>query len=289
MEEDHSTISGWLDKFNSSLRLNPKPPKNIQQLLFLISQAEKNLILPVDVFNMIKGVLNVSEMRVSDVMIPRSQMVYLDLNQSPTQNLENIIKSRHSRFPVVDKSKDKVAGVLLAKDILLWLMENKSNKIKLNKFLRKATFVPENKRLNVILREFRANRSHLAIVVDEYGNTSGIVTIEDVLEQIVGDISDEHDFEESKTIFSHSPVRHTVKAQTNLEDFNDYFRSNLHLKDVRTIGGFVVNTLGQLPKRNDVLKVDKFSFKVLRTDKTRIHLLQVNLDSSLEESSSDKE
>jgi len=268
-------------KISKILGLKTEAPKNITQLQALISESEKTMQLPQDVASMINGVLQVSEMRVGDIMIPRSQMQTLNMHDSNEEYIKTITKTLHSRFPVIDGSMDKVAGVLLAKDLLHWSMQNsEANKkqLKITDVLRKPIFVPETKRLNVMLQEFKNNRDHLAIVVDEYGGTAGLVTIEDVLEQIVGDISDEHDIEDENNILQHSKTRHTVKATTSLEEFNQYFKTNFKTDEINTIGGFVVQSLGHLPTRNQTLNVNNIRFKILNSDKRRVHLLQVNIE-----------
>jgi magnesium and cobalt transporter len=188
-----------------------------------------------------------------------------------------IVASGHSRFPVVDEGRDDVEGIVLAKDLLAWFAEQPRPAFDLREYLRPAVYIPESKRLNVLLREFRASRNHIAIVVDEYGNTAGLVTIEDVLEQIVGEIDDEHDTEEDVSIMRRSDTRYTVKAVTLIDDFNEYFGADFPTEDYDTVGGLVSNAFGRLPKRNDRIRIGRFRFKVLRADARRIHLLQADL------------
>jgi len=276
--DEHSSSGSFLARIANFLGLKREEPENISQLQTLISRADKKAYLPQDVAAMVDGVLQVSEMRVRDIMIPRSQMVVLNKANSIEENLEVLIESAHSRFPVINDSMDEVVGTLLAKDLLhLCIKDNFKAEFNINKVIRPVIFVPESKRLNIMLKEFRNQRNHIAVVVDEYGGTAGLITIEDVLEQIVGDITDEHDVEEENNILSHSKIRHTVKATTELEDFNEYFAANLNLPEVDTIGGFVIRNIGHLPKRGETIDIDKFRFKILRADKRRIYLLQVNL------------
>ncbi len=227
-----------------------------------------------DSLAVLEGALQFSEMQARDVLIPRSQMVVVGLEDSPEQFLPVVIESAHSRFPVIGESRDEVVGILLAKDVLHWREEE--GRFNLRENLRPAVFIPESKRLNVLLKEFRTSRNHIAIVVDEYGGVAGMVTIEDVLEQIVGDIEDEHDMEEG-LIHRHSAVRHAVKAITPIEEFNDYFHSALSEDGVDTIGGLLIRRLGHLPARGESTTIGRFRFKVLRADNRRVHLLQVNV------------
>ncbi|MBC8519127.1 MAG: CBS domain-containing protein [Gammaproteobacteria bacterium] len=249
-------------------------PANKQQIIEVLRAAHWRQILDSDSLTMLEGALQFSEMQVRDVMIPRAQMVVVELEDSPEEFLPVIIKSAHSRFPVIGESRDEVVGILLAKDVLHW--REKEGGFNLRENLRPAVFVPESKRLNVLLKEFRSSRNHIAIVVDEYGGGSGMATIEDVLEQIVGDIEDEHDLEEG-LIHRHSAVRHTVKAVTTLEEFNEYFSSSILEKNVDTVGGLVIRHLGYMPVRGESIEIGRFRFKVLRADNRRIHLLQVNV------------
>lgn len=276
--DEHSSSGSFFTRITQLFKPVIKEPKNISQLQHLISQADKKSFLPPDVAAMVDGVLQVSEMRVRDIMIPRSQIIVLNKNNSIADNLEVLIESAHSRFPVIDDSMDEVVGTLLAKDLLHWCIEDKpKNAFDLNQIIRPVIFVPQSKRLNIMLREFRNQRNHIAVVVDEYGGTAGLITIEDVLEQIVGDIVDEHDDEDANNILCHSKIRHTVKATTELEEFNEYFEVNLERADIDTVGGLVIHSIGHLPKRGETVDVDNFRFKVLRADKRRVYLLQVNL------------
>jgi magnesium and cobalt transporter len=226
---------------------------------------------------MIEGVLEVSEMQARDIMIPRSQMVVVREDVSPDEFLPVIIDSAHSRFPVIGDNRDEVVGILLAKDLLSYYAKNHRENFDIRDILRPAVFIPESKRLNVLLKEFRANRNHMAIVVDEYGGIAGLVTIEDVLEQIVGEIEDEHDFEEDLYIVKHNDTRYTAKALTPIEDFNAEFNAEFSDEEFDTIGGLLISKFGHVPSRGEETTIGRFKFKVLRADSRRIHLLQIIL------------
>jgi magnesium and cobalt transporter len=215
----------------------------------------------------------VSETQVRDVMIPRSQMDMIDVAESPETFIPFVIDTAHSRFPVFEDNRDNVIGILLAKDLLRFYAEEEFS---VRDMLRPAVFVPEAKRLNVLLKEFRANRNHIAIVVDEYGGVSGLVTIEDVIEQIVGDIEDEYDFDETEdNILADRSGRFRVKAVTEIADFNNHFGTNFSDEDYDTVGGLVVAHFGRLPKRGDTIGIEGFSFQVLRADSRKVHSLLV--------------
>ena len=225
---------------------------------------------------MIDGVIEVAEMQVRDIMIPRSQMVVVERDADLKVILETVVDSAHSRFPAVGENRDEVIGILLAKDLLPYFLEGEELRFNLRDILRPAVFIPESKRLNVLLKEFRASRNHIAIVVDEYGGVAGLVTIEDVLEQIVGDIEDEHDIEEDAYIFQHRDNDYTVKAITPIEDFNESFQVDFSDEEFDTIGGLVMNGFGHMPKRGETLNLGDFHFKVLRASSRQIYLLQVS-------------
>jgi len=222
---------------------------------------------------MIEGVLQVSETRVADVMIPRSQMDMIDVEESPEAFIPFVIETAHSRFPVWEENRDNVIGILLAKDLLRFYAEEEFN---VREMLRPAVFVPESKRLNVLLKEFRANRNHIAIVVDEYGGVSGLITIEDVIEQIIGDIEDEYDFDETEdNILADKNGRFRVKAVTEIADFNAHFGTAFRDDDHDTVGGLVLSRFGRLPKRGETVTIDDLVFQVLRADSRKLHSLLV--------------
>jgi len=255
----------------SSLLL--REPEDRGQLVELLHSAFERRILDADALSMIEGVLQVSETHVRDVMIPRSQMDMIDVAEEPARFIPFVIDKAHSRFPVYEDNRDNVIGILLAKDLLKFYAEEEFN---VREMLRPAVFVPEAKRLNVLLKEFRANRNHIAIVVDEYGGVSGLVTIEDVIEQIVGDIEDEYDFDETEdNILVDRSGRYRVKAVTEIPDFNGHFGSAFSNADHDTVGGLVVGRFGRLPKRGESISIDGFNFQVLRADSRKIHALLV--------------
>ena len=252
-------------------------PSDTEQLLDMLRTVQRKGLYDSDALAMIEGVLQVDDMQVRDIMIPRSQVVVLARDASPDVLLRTIVESGHSRFPVIGESRDEVVGILLAKDLLLYAFERNDSRFNVRDLLRPAIFIPESKRLNVLLKEFRSNRNHMAIVVDEYGGVAGMVTIEDVLEQIVGEIEDEHDVEEEDTIRKHSEVHYTIKALTPVEDFNDYFKLSFSDEEFDTIGGLVVHQIGHLPKRGERVVIGNLLFKVLRADSRRVHMLQLTL------------
>jgi magnesium and cobalt transporter len=254
-----------------------REPANNEQLVELLRGAHQKNLFDADLLAMLEGVLQVDDMQVRDVMIPRSQMVVLERDASPEILLRTVVESGHSRFPVTGEDRDEVVGILLAKDLLFYSFGLADSRFNVREILRPAIFVPESKRLNVLLKEFRSSRVHMAIVVDEYGGVSGMVTIEDVLEQIVGEIEDEHDIEEEDTIRKHSEVHYTIKALTPVEDFNEYFKTGLPDDEFDTIGGIVVSHIGRLPKRGERVVIGNLLFKVLRADSRRVHMLQLTL------------
>jgi len=264
----------WPDRLKQVLL---REPADKAQLVELLRAAHQRELFDADALAMIEGVLQVDDMQVRDIMIPRSQVVILERDAEPAALLQTIVKSGHSRFPVIGDKPDEVVGIMLAKDLLLYAFERKGERINVRDLLRPAVFIPESKRLNVLLKEFRASRNHIAIVVDEYGGIAGMVTIEDVLEQIVGEIEDEHDVEEEDTIRRHSQMHYTIKALTPIEDFNDYFGTRLEDDEFDTIGGLVVHQIGHLPKRGERIVIGNMLFKILRADNRRVHMLQLTL------------
>lgn len=252
-------------------------PESRQDLIEMLREAQRHELLDSDSLDMIEGVFQVSEMKVRDIMVPRAQMDVVHKNEPPETYLPRVIESGHSRFPMIDGDKDKVIGVLLAKDLLCYfnLDKRKRKDFNIHDMLRPAVFVPESKRLNVLLREFRAGRNHMAIVVDEYGGVAGLVTIEDVLEQIVGEIEDEFDIDEDTMIMPRDNGEYVVKALTALADFNQRLNTSFSDEEVDTVGGLVMTTLGRLPKRGEKAVIGNLQFEVLRADSRRIHLLKV--------------
>jgi magnesium and cobalt transporter len=251
-----------------------REPEDREELLDLLHGAFEHKLLDADALSMIEGVMSVSEMTVRDIMIPRSQMDVVSEDDDPAEFIPLVLETKHSRFPVIGENKDDVVGILLAKELLNYYANPESFDLK--DTFRPAVFVPESKRLNVLLRDFRANRNHMAIVVDEYGGVSGLVTIEDVLEQIVGDIEDEYDFDESEdNIIAEANGRYRVKAQTEIADFNARFGTDFADDEFDTVGGLVLQAFGRLPKRGEIATIGAFRFRVIRADSRRLHTLHV--------------
>jgi len=270
METDSSPKPSLLERISHWLM---REPEDREQLIELLHGAYENSLMDADALAMIEGVLQVSEMRVGEIMIPRAQMDVIDINDAPEAFIPFVIETAHSRFPVIDKDKDDVIGILLAKDLLRHYAESDSD---IRGMLRPAVFIPESKRLNVLLKEFRSNRNHIAIVVDEYGGVAGLVTIEDVLEQIVGDIEDEYDFDETEdNIIRERDGVFRVKAGTEIGDFNQMLHAHFSDEEFDTVGGLVVSRFGHLPKRGESVKFDGFQFSVLRADSRRLHAVRV--------------
>src|SRR6266550_2276146 len=252
-----------------------REPEDRGELLDLLRSAFERRLLDADALSMIEGVLSVSETTVRDIMIPRAQMDCVSIDDEVPQFIPLVVETRHSRFPVIGESKDDVIGILLAKELLNYYANPEA--FNLRETLRPAVFVPESKRLNVLLRDFRANRNHIAIVVDEYGGVSGLVTIEDVLEQIVGDIEDEYDFdEEEDNIIASSDGSYRVRALTEIEQFNETFGTTFSDDEVDTIGGLVTHRFGRVPHRGEKVRIDRLQFEILRGDARQIHVLQVH-------------
>ncbi|MBI3773494.1 MAG: HlyC/CorC family transporter [Gammaproteobacteria bacterium] len=276
MSEERSSSSpahrSWLERLSQVLSGEPKDREDLVELL---RDAQQRNLLDVDALLMIEGVMQVSEMQVRDIMVPRSQMIVLEQDSSLDEWLPIIAESGHSRFPVIGENRDEVVGLLLAKDLVPYFIGDRRQTFNVRDMLRPAVFVPESKRLNVLLKDFRANRNHMAIVVDEFGGVAGLVTVEDVVEQIVGEIADEHDIEEDIFIKKLDDGRCTVKALTSIEDFNEYFGTNYSDEEFDTIGGLVMHSFGHLPKRGEVVSLGRLRFKVLSSDSRRLHLLEV--------------
>ena len=271
-QTNNNTSRSWLERLSFALL---GEPKDREQLVELLRDAQQRNLLDPDALAMIEGVLQVAEMQVRDIMVPRAQMVAVERDAQLDTILPVVTESAHSRFPVIGDNRDEVVGILLAKDLLAYCGPDGVKDFSVRDILRPAVFIPESKRLNVLLKEFRASRNHMAIVVDEYGGVAGLVTIEDVLEQIVGEIVDEHDIEEDAYIKKHNDNVYAVKALTPIEEFNNYFSSSFSDAEFDTIGGLVMHRFGRLPRRGDVISIDRFRFKVLNADSRRIHLLQM--------------
>jgi len=251
-----------------------REPEDREQLIELLHSSFERNLLDADALAMIEGVLQVSEMQARDIMVPRAQMDVIDIGESPDQFIPSVIQTAHSRFPVISENKDDVIGILLAKDLLRYYAGEEEFNVR--EMLRPAVFIPESKPLNILLKEFRKNRNHIAIVVDEYGGVAGLVTIEDVLEQIVGDIEDEYDFDDvDDNIILEKSGQYRVKALTEISDFNESFGTNFSDEEFDTVGGLILNRFGRVPKRGEQISIDNLAFKVLRSDSRRLHLLQV--------------
>ena len=271
MNDEHAgEHRSWLERLTHFIS---GEPEDRDDLLELLRTAQKRNLIEHEALSMIEGVLQVSELRVRDISIPRSQMVVVPQDAEIEAIFPLVAESAHSRYPVIADDRTEVVGILLVKDLLLHSLKERSALVR--EVMRPALFVPESKRLNILLLEFRATRSHMAIVVDEYGAAAGLVTIEDVLEQIVGDIEDEHDFGEEEFIFRKSDHEFTLKALIPIEDFNDYFEADFKDDEFDTLGGLLVHQLGHVPKRGEKVSLGRFNFSVLRTDSRRIEVLKL--------------
>ena len=261
----------WRDKISHLLT---GEPQDVDDLVELLREAKARSLLDTDALAMIEGVLQVSQMRVRDIMIPRVQMVVLPKEATLESILPLVAESGHSRYPVIDGDKSKVIGVLLAKDLLVRMLENKT--LKVQDIMRSVSIVPESKRLNVLLKESRTNGNHMAVVVDEYGQAAGLVTIEDVLEQIVGDIEDEHDDPDDENyVFQRSESEYMLKALMPMDDFDEYFGTQLATDEYDTIGGFIVSQLEHMPHKGENLTVEDLKFEVIKADNRRVHLIKL--------------
>ena len=249
-------------------------PKDRPALLEILRNSETRNLLDSDALIMIEGALHVSDMRVNDIMVPKVQMVVVSYDANPAEIIRTVVESGHSRFPVIGEDSNDVMGILLAKDLLSYFANPAGESFNIKDAMRPAVFIPESKRLNILLREFKSSRNHMAIIVDEYGVT-GLVTIEDIIEEIVGEIEDEHDIEEEDNIHQHGVNRYTVRAITPIEEFNIRFGTDLSDTEYDTIGGLVINAFGHLPKRGESIDLAGFHIKVLRADRRRIQLLKL--------------
>ncbi len=271
-QPDSDSGSGsWIGKLTN---LFTESVDDTKSLINILRQAEQNQIIDADGLSIIEGALQVNDMQVREIMIPRSQVATIDITDSPHDIIPKVIDAGHSRFPVIGESKDDVVGILLAKDLLPLVLDSES-RFNLKDVLRPAIFVPESKRLNVLLKEFRENKNHMAIVIDEYGGLGGVVTIEDVLEQIVGEIEDEYDVDEEDQIKKVDKDNYTVKALTPIEDFNNFFHSKLPDDEYDTIGGLVLDQFRHIPERDETVGIGPYVFKVLNADSRQIRLLLV--------------
>ncbi len=262
----------WLEKISHAFS---DKPESLLDIMEILRTAEDRNVIDTDSLSIIEGAVQVTDMQVREVMIPRSQMITVKASQDPEEYIDDIIESAHSRFPVLGDSQDDVIGILLAKDLLPLALKGELKKGTVAELLRPAAIVPESKRLNQLLKEFKQNRNHMAIVVDEYGGIAGLVTIEDVLEQIVGEIEDEHDFDDEAMIKPLASGEFNVKALTTIEEFNEYFGTELPTDDFDTIGGLALKYFGRLPRRGDSTKFLGFRATVLNADNRTIRLLKI--------------
>jgi magnesium and cobalt transporter len=276
MTDDQSSIDprpkSWIDKLAQFFSDEPTDTKS---LLELVRNAEQDQVLDADALAIIEGALQVSSMQVRDIMIPRSQVVTVEASLPVKDIVELVSKASHSRFPVTGESMDNVMGILLAKDLLPLILSKGSEKFNIKDIVRPATFVPESKRLNVLLKEFRETRQHMALVIDEYGSVCGAVTIEDVLEQIVGEIEDEHDVDDDSYIKKFDESNHIVKALTPVDEFNEYFDTEFSDQEFATIGGLALQKFGHIPERGESVTIGAFLITVLNADSRQIKLIKV--------------
>jgi magnesium and cobalt transporter len=262
---------GWINKISHLLS---GEPQDLNELVEILRDARENRLLDTEALSMIEGVLQVSQMRVRDIMIPRVQMVALPKDAELETILPLVTEFGHSRYPVIDGDRSKVVGILLAKDLLAKILENKT--LQVWEIMRCVSVVPESKRLNVLLKELRTQGNHMAIVVDEYGQAAGLVTIEDILEQIVGEIEDEHDdHEDEGYVCERNPNEFMVKALMPIDEFDDYFAAHLTTDEYDTVGGFIVHELQHMPKKGEHLIVDNLRFEIVKVDTRRIHLIKL--------------
>jgi magnesium and cobalt transporter len=271
-EQPHGGTTGrWLKRITQSMS---GEPRDLAELVEHLREASERGLFDGDALVMLEGVLAVADMQVRDIMVPRSQMVFVERDESPAKLVELVVESGHSRFPVIGEDRDQILGILLAKD-LLRLRAAADEDFEIREYMRPVVFVPESKRLNVLLKEFRRSHNHIAMVVDEYGGVCGLVTIEDVIEQIVGEIDDEHDVEDDQTIRKERPREFTVRALTPVAAFNQYFSTSFSDEDYDTIGGLLMQEFGRLPRRGETIKIGELEFRILRADRRRIDLLRV--------------
>lgn len=268
----NDTSRSWLDRIAFALTGEPKDRKEFVNIMRIA--AERGLI-DHDVLRMFEGVLKMQELRVRDAMIPRAQIVTIKHDMPFNEIVTIVVKSGHSRFPVIRENKDEVLGILLAKDLLAYSTSEHASHFKIDDIIRQTLFIPDSKRLSSLLREFQNQHSHLAVVVDEYGGITGLITIEDLIEQIVGEIEDEYDVDEEPLIRKADDNTYVIKALTPIADFNKYFSTNLDDTEFETIGGLVMHKLGRLPKRGEIVSIGNLDFKILRADTRRVYLLQL--------------
>ena len=273
MAKDLNATGRWLKKIAQGF---VGEPQDRTELVALLRQASQRGLVDADALSMLEGVLEVGDLQVRDIMIPRAQMVFVRRDESFSKLLPVVVESGHSRFPVMDEDRDDIVGILLAKDLLRLYSSDVRERFDIREYMRPVVFVPESKRLNVLLKEFRRNRNHMALVVDEYGGVSGLVTIEDVIEQIVGEIDDEFDVEDDHNIRKEAERQFTVRGVTRIDEFNEYFGAHLSEEEgFDTVAGLLMKEFGRLPRRGDAATIDGFEFRVTRADRRRIDALRV--------------
>jgi len=273
-------VSGrWRARINRTLAAGLK---DRAQLVEMLAESRQRGVLDADAFAMLEGVLAVADLQVRDIMIPRVQMVCLHRDDPIARILPAVVESGHSRFPVLDDDRDDVVGILLAKDLLRLFADATPAKFDMREYMRPVVFVPESKRLNVLLKEFRGSRNHMAIVVDEYSGVAGLVTIEDVIEQIVGEIDDEFDVEDDQNIRREAERQFNVRGSTRIDEFNQFFNVELPAGEFDTVAGLVTKQFGRMPRRGESVTLGEFEFRVLRTDRRRIDSLRVTIPSKFE-------
>lgn len=265
-------IKNWLYRIRRNLSVEPRTK---EQLLNSLYNSKRLNLFNAETLSMIEGALQMSEQHVRDVMIPRSHMVVLEIHDSPENLVKIIVESGHSRFPVIGDNRDDIQGIFLAKDLLDYYTKGSDAQLDMRDMMRPAIFIPESKRLNVLLREFRASRNHMAIIVDEYSGVAGLVTIEDVIEQIIGDIDDEHDIDDQVFINPRKDGSCIILALTPIKEFNEYFKTNFSDEEFDTISGLLLQAFGHLPKRGEKIELSSFIFEVIRADSRRINLIRV--------------
>jgi magnesium and cobalt transporter len=271
-DRSRAVLQNCVDKVASFFS---KQPKDREALIEMLRISESRNLIDPDALAMIEGALQVSDMQARDIMVPRVQMIVIKYNAEPQDILSVVLESGHSRFPVIGSDANEILGILLAKDLLIYFADSAERKFNIKDMMRTPVFVPESKRLNVLLREFRSSRNHMAIVVDEYTSVSGLITIEDVIEEIVGNIQDEHDIEEEEHIIPYGRNRYTVSAVTPIDEFNEYFKTTLSDEEYDTIGGLILKAFGHVPKRGELLEFEGFNVKILRADQRRIYLMRM--------------
>src|SRR5580698_3637830 len=268
-----NTTGRWLKRLTQGLATEPQ---DRQELVALLREAGERGLVDADALTMLEGVLEVGDLQVRDIMVPRAQMVFVRRTDPVAGILPVVVESGHSRVPVMDEDRDDIVGILLAKDLLRLTATHSRERFDIREYMRPAVFVPESKRLNVLLKEFRRNRNHMAIVVDEYGGVAGLCTIEDVIEQIVGDIEDEFDVEDDQNIRRDAERQFTVRGVTRIDEFNEYFGAQLSEEEgVDTIAGLIMKQLGRLARRGESVSIDGFEFRVLRADRRRVDSLRL--------------